>query len=92
MKTAEEQKREIIDGCTEEWAHNYGVVFSVPLAAHEAMCLIGSLQLALRHPQNTGLASEVVRALIERIKDAYPKEFVNTRKLIDAGFDQHFDE
>jgi hypothetical protein len=39
----------------------------VHMDLHTMMCVVGALQLSLRHPQNTGPSAKVVRELIAGI-------------------------
>ena len=52
-------------------AHQYQIPVHLDLAS--AMCLIGAVQLALRHPKNVGPSATAVRKmtdeLIERIRE-----------------------
>lgn len=56
-------------------------------------CLIGALQLALRHPGNTGEASKVVRSLINdiigRVDDA---GYHNIAELMRRGDNPEYDQ
>ncbi len=54
--------------CREERARlGEGFVLPVELDLDSALCLIGNLQLALRHPANRGISSKVARQTIDGI-------------------------
>jgi hypothetical protein len=56
----------------------------------QMLAIIGNLQLALRHPGNTGQSARVTRAFIKDCKLAL-SEYQGICKLIDKGFDKKFD-
>jgi hypothetical protein len=57
------------------------------------MCLVGSLQLSLRHPLNVGPSSQVVRGVIADIRARLVKDgFGATAEMMALGDDPHFDE
>jgi len=65
-KRAEE---ELMAAATREMATSRDFALPVHLDIQTLMCLVGALQLALRHPGNTGPSSQVVRQVIDAIID-----------------------
>lgn len=41
----------------------------IQISPREALCLLGSIQLSLRHPKNTGPCSEVAREFGRRLQE-----------------------
>lgn len=70
-----------------------GFQIPVVLDATCAQVLISAIQVAMRHPdwrkqdRAAGIVDEIVQGIIDRI----PPECVSIRKIIQQGFDQHFD-
>jgi len=61
----------------------------VELGPGYAFILIAQLQLALRHPGNTGIPAGIAREVINGLRMQLP---VAAQPLIDMGFDPQFDE
>jgi hypothetical protein len=53
------------------------------IAPFEALQLVGQLQLALRHPQNTGGSAAWARAFVEKLALDFGPRF---RALVEAGW------
>lgn len=53
-----------------------------------ALGLVGTLQLALRHPGFTNRTATIIRNLVEDLKQRFPPE---VRPLLDRGDDPAFD-
>ena len=65
-------------------------VIRIEIPALDAFCLIGQLQLALRHPQNTGPTAQMTREFAERlilIAATTPA----LRAIAELGWDPNFD-
>lgn len=58
-----------------------------------AFCLIGHLQLALRHPGNTGASTEVARQIIDHLAEAISTvtETPEVKTIVEAGYNPTFD-
>lgn len=56
-----------------------------------AMILIGQLQLAIRHPQNTGTSAAYAREFIEALRSRICEPGSVLDALITAGFDPDYD-
>jgi hypothetical protein len=68
-------------------------ILPVHLDLHSLMCLVGALQLALRHPANTGPSSKVVRELIDAIIARVGNEgCVATAEMLRLGDHPEYDE
>ena len=67
-----------------------GRVIELRLNPHAAMALIGSLHLALRHPNLPALTAAVDRSIIETCQ-AQLADSDAIRKLIELGFDPNAD-
>jgi hypothetical protein len=77
MRGIDERKREILERATAEMHAARGYALPVHMDLATALAVVGALQLALRHPANTGPSSEAVRgviaAVIQRIEeDGFP--------------------
>lgn len=59
------------------------------LTAEQGFALVGELQLALRHPLNTGFGADIARAVIESLRRTLPPQL---RPLIAAGDRAELDE
>lgn len=65
----------------------------VHMDLHVLMCVVGSLHLALRHPANTGPASQVVRDLLDGIIARVTAEgYIASAELMRLGDDPAYDE
>jgi len=68
-----------------------GQVFIIEMGASELMAFVGNLELALRHPANTGPSSKIAAKtrdrLIEMLRERYPV----LAATIEAGKDPKFD-
>lgn len=67
--------------CDEERVRSDAARFKLPveLDLHSALCVIGNLQLALRHPANSGPSAEVARTAIDGM----------IRRMREAGLTAH---
>jgi len=64
----------------------------VILDIHTACCLIGNLQLALRHPANTGPSREVTRQFIDGIiREIERHGYLKVAELLRLGDNQAYD-
>lgn len=64
-----------------------------PIYASPALVflLIGQLQLALRHPQNTGIGADAARMFIQGVRQQLAAPGSPLDQIIDLGFDPDFD-
>jgi hypothetical protein len=66
-----------------------------PLALHVnpyvAICVLGSLQLALRHPHNRGAAAHVARTFADKLQ-AYLAQTPALAEVTEQGWHEEFDE
>jgi hypothetical protein len=62
-----QQTHEIIQAAVQEIRENGELFLRVELDYAMALALIGNLQLALRHPNNAGMASRKTRLLIDSL-------------------------
>lgn len=96
MKTTQQIANEICAGSNAEIAKLNKARFKIPveLDATCATTLVGTLQLAMRHPQFDQLsaAGQIISEIIAGIVSRIPPDCPNIRKLIEAGFDKSFDE
>jgi len=70
-----------------------GFILSVHMDLHVLMCVVGALQLALRHPANTGPSSKVVRELIAGIIERVEQEgYLATAEMLRLGDNPENDE
>lgn len=60
----------------------------ISLTPSQAACVIGQLQLAVRHPANKGVSSMVARSVAETLIGAFPPA---ARAALDLGWKQEFD-
>lgn len=56
-----------------------------------ALMLLGTIQLALRHPENKGPSSETMRALCEMLISFLADENPHIETLLRRGFDPDYD-
>jgi hypothetical protein len=86
-------KRALIQRVKDEARLRKPFTLPVHLDLHPLICVVAHLQLALRHPANKGLSSEVVRRIvdmmIERVEAA---GFPATAEMLRLGDDPEFDE
>ncbi len=55
------------------------------------VCLIGQVQLALRHPANTGASAQHIRDTIDRIIDSVDRESPGIGQFLRRGYDSNYD-
>lgn len=88
-----QQKRDLMLRCDAEARRASGYILPVHCDLMVAACLIGAVQLGLRHPANNGrsakLARRILDAMIQRLdEDGFPAY----AELCRLGFDPKFDE
>lgn len=85
-------EEELLEQCTRdiEAAYADGASVDVNFSAATAFLLIAQLQLALRHPNNTGLGAEKARQLIAALASVACTTPA-TQELLRRGFDPAYD-
>ena len=63
----------------------------VELHIYQAIAIIGNLQLALRHPSNTGPTAAITRKFIAGLQERISKESAELNLIIEAGFNPDYD-
>lgn len=92
MQLTEEQARSLLAACANEVNRAPGYKFFVELDLVTAIQMIGSLQLALRHPSNTGPAAATTRQIIELMVARLREDgFTAHARLADLGNKQEYD-
>lgn len=61
--------------------------FNLELEASAVLSIVSQLQLALRHPGNTGASTEIARSFIQAVIEKGFRHCPETQKLIRMGFD-----
>lgn len=90
---SEQQKERLIDFAVEEAKAGKNFILPIHLDLHSLMCVVGALQLALRHPANTGPSSKVVRELIDGIIERVEHAgYVVTAQILRLGDNPEYDE
>lgn len=56
-----------------------------------ALAIVGNLQLALRHPNNKGPNSKIIRSVIDTLIDGLAQDNPRIRTLLKRGDDHRFD-
>jgi hypothetical protein len=90
-----QSKRRLLKGYNEEeeQAAQRHFILPVHLDLTALACMVGNLQLALRHPANTGPSSEVARRIIEEITQRIKAEgFPVHAEIMRLGGDPVYDE
>lgn len=86
-------REELVRRATAEGQGGKGYVLPVHMDLYTLTCLVGGLQLGLRHPNNTGPASQVVRSLIQDIIGRVDEAgYHNIAELMRLGENPEFDE
>ena len=72
----EQSKEELLEKCRleQEQAQLRDFKLSVHMDLISLLCLVGSLQLALRHPANTGPCATILRGAIKQITERLTEE------------------
>ncbi len=76
---------------TEELTALNGVPFVFATDALSAWAVMCQLQLALRHPENTGETSKTARDIAQGIIEQIAPEGTALRQLAEAGWDEKYD-
>src|SRR5258708_5797312 len=88
-----DRQKERLVAAAEQEARVCAIDFPLYLDQTSVLCLIANLQLALRHPGNTGASAAVARkfvdGMISRMKDA---GLVATAELARLGDDPAYDD
>jgi hypothetical protein len=67
-------------------------VVQLTLDGQAALSLLGTLQLALRHPQNIGRTSEAMRGFAQEIQTALAELGPATKQLAAMGWNPDYDQ
>jgi hypothetical protein len=65
--------------------------FNLELEASDVLSIVSQLQLALRHPGNTGPSTEITRSFIHAVIETGFEHCPETQKLIRMGFEPKHD-
>ena len=85
--------RALIEAAARECVESKEYVLPVHLGLAEAACVIGALQLALRHPQNREASSDVVRSVIAAMIARLRQDgFSACAQIADLGYDPGNDQ
>lgn len=91
----EKSKRTLLKSYNEEenQAEQRKFILPLHLDLTALACMVGNLQLALRHPANNGPSSKVVRKIIEEITQRVQDEgFPTHAEVMRLGADPAYDE
>lgn len=87
------QKERLFRDCKQEAKRLGSINFPIELDLDAALSIIGNLQLALRHPNNTGTPAQVaqrfVSGLIDRIRAA---GYIHNATLAELGGSREYDD
>lgn len=78
----------------EEILHEVGTcpeVFEMATTPGRAFILLGQIQLALRHPHNTGPGAAYAREMADHLTDAICHFVPDARELIEQGWNPGYD-
>lgn len=64
---------------------------SLAIDPRQLFMIISHLQLALRHPDNTGESAIAVRAMTERLIDILAQVVPETRPILEMGWNECYD-
>lgn len=67
IRNVDERKEHLMERVRAEYDQAAGWSLPLELDLHSALCLVGNLQLALRHPGNTGPSAGVARRIVDGI-------------------------
>jgi len=85
-------ENELLDRVTREITASRDFILPIHLDLHSLLCVVGALQLALRHPGNNGQSSQVLRELIDGIIDRLETHgFTAIVELMRLGFNPEHD-
>ncbi len=62
------------------------------LTPDQAVVLIGQLQLALRHPENRGMSSDIAYDLASLLQVALQQQNPDIQPYLDAGWEENVDD
>jgi len=85
-------EKELLAAVTREMKASRDFVLPVHLDLQTLLCLVGALQLALRHPGNNGQSSQVVKDVVDAIIDRLEgHQFTAIAELMRLGFNPEHD-
>jgi hypothetical protein len=92
-KLTPDESRTLLAGVTNEIrAAGDRPVVQLSLDGQAALSLLGTLQLALRHPQNGGRLAEAMRGIAEEIERALGELGPATQQLAAMGWHPEYDD
>lgn len=63
----------------------------IMISGPDMLCLLGTIQLALRHPKNNGPSSQVARVFAEQLEKRIVEASPGMAELCKAGWDPAMD-
>jgi hypothetical protein len=87
----ESQDRGLFERFGEEFKALKGKPFILETTALHAWLIMAQLQLALRHPQNKGPSSNMVREICNKIIEVVAPPGTALREVADRGWDTKYD-
>ena len=92
-ESIEDHKERLIREGAEEVVTFREFVLPIYLELQPLLCMVGNLQLALRHPANTGPSARIVRKIVDQIIERVPEEgLIATAELLRLGDNLKYDE
>jgi hypothetical protein len=91
----EQSKQKLLERCSQEQRQADDRDFRLPVVMDltELLSLVGNVQLALRHPQNTGPASQIARDIVRQIAERVRQEgFPANAEIMLLGSDPTYDQ
>jgi len=91
----EQSKQKLLDRCREEQEHAKRTNFKLPVTMDliTLLSLVGNVHLALRHPKNTGPASQIAHDIVRQIIDRLRTEgFPANAEVMLLGSDPDYDQ
>ena len=71
IRTIEQEKAQLLERARAEYDQAAAWSLPIELDLHSALCLVGNLQLALRHPGNKGPSAAVARRIVDGIIERF---------------------
>ena len=65
-----------------------GHMIEMQISCESAICLIGQIQLALRHPQNVGASRNVVESIARKLQKAVTMIAPDWNDIFEMGWDE----
>lgn len=90
MKITDSEKMRIMEAATEAMAKKPPLAFNLDIVLVAG--LIGQLQLAFRHPQNTGETRQMLQKFVLDLINRLDPDKGDLWTFLMMGFDEQFDE